>query len=59
MPRLAFTASTFVVFENQTSVDITISRSGDLCGAGSFQLRTLQLLSETAAVGKYKKFVAH
>lgn len=51
MPRLVFTAGTFVVFENQTSVDITIARSGDLCGAGSFQLKTLQVLSETPAHG--------
>ena len=53
MPRIAFTSDSFVVFENQTSVDIRITRSGDLNGAGSFHLKTLQGTTDTAALGKY------
>ena len=52
MPRIAFTSDSFVVFENQTSVDIRITRSGDLNGAGSFHLKTLQGTTDTA-LGKY------
>jgi hypothetical protein len=33
-------------------VAITITRGGELEEAGSFHLKTLQLSSETAAVGK-------
>ena len=55
MPRIAFTSGSFVVFENQTSVDIRITRSGDLNGAGSFHLKTLQGTTNTAALGKYSE----
>ena len=53
MPGIAFTSDSFVVLENQTSVDIKITRSGDLNCAGSFHLKTLHGTTDTAALGKF------
>lgn len=49
VPRVAFAARTFVSFENQTSVDVRIARSGDLSSGGSLQVKT-QISSENAAL---------
>ncbi len=52
VPSVSFTASTFVVFENQTSVGISVTRSGDMCGHAAFHIQTLPLSAEDAARGK-------
>ena len=40
MPSVTFAAETFVVFENESNVNIIISRSGDMSLNGSFRLKT-------------------
>ena len=59
VPWLELTASTFLVFENQSSVVITISRSGDLGDTGSFRLKTIQntALSMFASISVLTRFL--
>lgn len=52
VPRIAFTANDFQVFENESSVNIAITRSGDLSSGGTFQIKTLMSSSMNAAICK-------
>ena len=51
MPRISFSKEVFEVFENQSFAAIDIIRSGDLSGAGSCPIHTLQLSTKNAAHG--------
>lgn len=52
MPRIALTAKVFQAFENESSVNVAITRSGDLNSGGTFQIKTLMTSSEKAALCK-------
>ena len=53
VPRISFSVGVFEVFENQTSANILLTRSGDLNDAGSFGIKTVALSSANAAIRKY------
>ena len=56
MPSVSFTIESYEVTENDTTVDIMLTRSGDMSTSGSFSIKTLQLSSGNAAVGKFVYF---
>ena len=53
VPRISFSVDVFEMFENQTSANILLTRSGDLNDAGSFRIKTVELSSANAAIRKY------
>ena len=56
VPRMSFEESSFVVFENQSVVSISLTIRGEMSVGGSVQFDTNQLTSDNAAISKYSKF---
>ena len=56
VPRISFEESSFVVFENQSIVSISLTIRGEMSVGGSVQFDTIQLTSDNAAISKSSKF---
>ena len=52
VPRISFDESSFVVFENQSAVSISLTIRGEMSVGGSVQFDTNQFTSDNAAIGK-------
>ncbi len=52
MPAVSLTSSMFTAFENNSSVNVTVMREGDLNSEIVVKLKTSQLVEDNIAIGE-------
>ena len=52
MPAVSLTSSMFTAFENNSSVNVTVMREGDLDSEIVVKLKTSQLVEDNVAIGE-------
>lgn len=52
VPKISFASDVFEVYQNESSVNVEVTRGGDLGGSGSFFIKASQIYSEDASLCK-------